>query len=280
MADTGATTKPAPFTPAAMAERWGREDLASGHGSESQFSAAMWSLPESDEPIEIDALADPDTHILSPILEGSVDCELFLDGRRQARGTMEMGSFNLVRKAEAPRAVEYKAGVRFLHLYMPDALLQRVAVEMGAASVELLPIAIARDPVVAHLARLIEDEISEAQPAMKLMLDTLGLQLAVHLVRNWSSLANRQSSHTAPLVRWQVTRVREYIDANIAEDITLGELAGLVGLSSFHFCRAFRAAVGEPPHAWLVRRRVGHAMSIMRREPHLTLMQVAQCVGP
>jgi len=43
-------------------------------------------------------------------------------------------------------------------------------------------------------------------------------------------------------------RVTEYMLANLADDLALVTLASLVGLSPFHFCRAFRESTGLPPH--------------------------------
>ena len=38
---------------------------------------------------------------------------------------------------------------------------------------------------------------------------------------------------------------------HLDREISLDELAGLAGLSRFHFCTAFRLATGQTPHHWL-----------------------------
>jgi AraC family transcriptional regulator len=53
------------------------------------------------------------------------------------------------------------------------------------------------------------------------------------------------------------------MQANLHRDISLAELAGEVGLSPHHLCRAFRESVGLPPHRYLVRQRVERAKALI-----------------
>lgn len=49
---------------------------------------------------------------------------------------------------------------------------------------------------------------------------------------------------------------RDYIEAHLGDTISLATLAGVTGLSLFHFCRVFEAAHGMPPAAYVRNRRV------------------------
>ncbi len=64
----------------------------------------------------------------------------------------------------------------------------------------------------------------------------------------------------------------------LGETITLDELAGLVGLSRFHFCTAFRQATGQTPHAWLTALRIGRARRLLA-EPALSVTEIGLAVG-
>jgi AraC family transcriptional regulator len=71
-------------------------------------------------------------------------------------------------------------------------------------------------------------------------------------------------AQTAPvekggLLAWQVRKVREYIDAHITDRLLVAELAALVRQSEAHFSRNFRRTFGEPPHAFVIRRRLEFA---------------------
>jgi AraC family transcriptional regulator len=65
------------------------------------------------------------------------------------------------------------------------------------------------------------------------------------------------------LLPWQMRRVEHYIEDHIDQQIRVADLSDVVDLSVAHFSRAFRLACGEPPHAYIVRRRVELASRLM-----------------
>ncbi|GLU34099.1 helix-turn-helix domain-containing protein [Trinickia caryophylli] len=79
----------------------------------------------------------------------------------------------------------------------------------------------------------------------------------------------------APAVR---RRLREYIDANLARTMTLGELAELACLSEYHFARMFRASFGMPPHTWIASERLERARTLLRTTT-LSAEQIAAACG-
>ena len=80
------------------------------------------------------------------------------------------------------------------------------------------------------------------------------------------------------LAPWQVTRVMRFIGANMGEKIGPEDFANLTRLSTSHFARAFRATVGESPHAYLIRRRIDRAKELML-ETNLPLARIALDCG-
>ncbi|AGT10993.1 transcriptional regulator, AraC family (plasmid) [Paracoccus aminophilus JCM 7686] len=58
-------------------------------------------------------------------------------------------------------------------------------------------------------------------------------------------------------------RIREFIEANLDQPLHLRDLAGLVGLSEFHFQRSFRASVGVTPHRLIQHRRIQRAKALI-----------------
>jgi AraC family transcriptional regulator len=65
------------------------------------------------------------------------------------------------------------------------------------------------------------------------------------------------------LAPWQIARVQAYIDANLHRTIHIRDLSAVARRSSAHFSRSFKLAVGEPPHAYVVRRRLERARHLM-----------------
>ena len=59
-------------------------------------------------------------------------------------------------------------------------------------------------------------------------------------------------------------RAKDLADARYAEPLTVDDLAAAAGLSRAHFSREFRRAFGEPPHAYLLTRRLERAAALLR----------------
>jgi AraC-like DNA-binding protein len=67
----------------------------------------------------------------------------------------------------------------------------------------------------------------------------------------------------APTTR-HLLRAKDLADARYFEPISVSDMARTAGLSRAHFSREFRRAFGEPPHAYLLTRRLERAASLLR----------------
>lgn len=72
--------------------------------------------------------------------------------------------------------------------------------------------------------------------------------------------------------------LREYVSANLDQDLSLAALARRAGMSSSCFSRWFREQTGITPHAFIVEARVAHAKELLRTS-ELSLLEVALAVG-
>jgi PAS domain S-box-containing protein len=99
----------------------------------------------------------------------------------------------------------------------------------------------------------------------------------------WSAVAH--PDHVAPgdemwrdaLAR-QIARVRAYIDSNLHRTIHVRDLSAVARRSPAHFSRKFKSAFGEPPHAYVVRRRLEKACHRMMTSA-ASLSEIALSVG-
>src|SRR5262245_55982020 len=73
-------------------------------------------------------------------------------------------------------------------------------------------------------------------------------------------------------------RARDLIDRDYAQPLDIEAMAREAGYSRFHFARAFAAAYGEPPRAYLSRRRIERAKSLLR-SANLAVTEVCFLVG-
>jgi len=73
-------------------------------------------------------------------------------------------------------------------------------------------------------------------------------------------------------------RVREYVEAHLDETISLEVLAGIAGLSMYHFARAFKQSESVTPHEYVVQRRVQHGLELLAGT-QLPLSEIALASG-
>ena len=80
------------------------------------------------------------------------------------------------------------------------------------------------------------------------------------------------------LAGWQIVRVRAFIDKNLHGTIHIRDLSAVVRRSAAHFARSFKNSFGEPPHAYVMRRRFEKACHLMIASSEF-LSQIALSVG-
>jgi AraC family transcriptional regulator len=122
------------------------------------------------------------------------------------------------------------------------------------------------DPLLAEIAYAILSELEHETSAGRLLAETLALSLMARLVQNHADASS--SGVVAPVAREgldprRLARVLDFIEANLEGDLTVTRLASVACLSQFHFARAFKAAVGQPPHRHVSTRRLQRAKELL-----------------
>jgi AraC-like DNA-binding protein len=81
----------------------------------------------------------------------------------------------------------------------------------------------------------------------------------------------------APPAR-HLQRAKDLADARYFEPLSVDDLARAAGLSRAHFSREFRRTFGEPPHAYLLTRRLERAAALLRTTDR-SVAEVCLAVG-
>ena len=127
---------------------------------------------------------------------------------------------------------------------------------------------------VAKLLETARRELGRDQEAAKASLATASHILQAEIER--CTAAN--GSTTGGLAAWQIARVRAYIDRNLHRTIHIRDLSAVARRSKAHFSRKFKLAVGESPHAFVVRMRLERASHLMMTSA-ASLSEIALSVG-
>jgi AraC-like DNA-binding protein len=146
-------------------------------------------------------------------------------------------------------------------LYPQVSVVTRVAAELGwRAGTPWFPQTVLYDPATAALLRSAH---RAAECGDQLASSTLLTTALAGLLR--AHAAGGPAAGPSPVTRAPdaVGAVRDLLAERLADPPTLAELAAVTGLSQFALLRAFRAATGLPPHAYLNQQRVRRARLLL-----------------
>jgi AraC family transcriptional regulator len=98
----------------------------------------------------------------------------------------------------------------------------------------------------------------------RLYAETLANTLAIHLLRHYSSQNHRTVTCNGGLPQHKLRLVTDYIKDYLERELSLQDLAAIAQMSQYHFCRAFRQAIGLSPHQYLIQQRVERAKQLLQ----------------
>ncbi|WP_158623632.1 helix-turn-helix domain-containing protein [Corallococcus llansteffanensis] len=127
------------------------------------------------------------------------------------------------------------------------------------------------------LRKLAEQCLASRGPVLEL--EALGLALAAEVGAQLGRAPQLESSR-APgrLARDGVHAALAAIEQGSTEELTLGDLARVAGMSPYHFLRVFKRETGLTPHRLLLRTRVFHALALLR-DTRRPVTEIALDVG-
>ena len=107
--------------------------------------------------------------------------------------------------------------------------------------------------------------------------DCIALAFFAHIARAYGSVPIGGPNARGGLAAWQLQRARDFINVNLAHDLSLEEIARECGLSSGYFARAFKRSTGAT-HQWLTKIRVDRAKDLCK-DPRCELADIAVLCG-
>lgn len=261
--------KSAPLT-THLSAAWGRPaDQELGATPSLGLSGGRWTMPISG-PLDAPPLPLPRLVVNLAPLE---DHGLWVGGRLKRSGHSAVGALRIAPANESVRSESSSHSATFAHVYIPPGAL--LLAGHGAAQ---RSDTVFRDPFFERtdpLVHALVNALLAPPPAGcgQLYRDHLSLGLLSHLVALFGEIALRRR-RPGGLDARRAARAIEVLDASIAEDLSLRDLADAAGMSVFHFARAFKRTFGCPPHAYLREIRLREADRLLRTS-RLNITEIA-----
>ncbi len=217
-------------------------------------------------------------HLLLLNLRGASERgQYYLDGRKTDFVSRKVGDILFVPAGCEWRGWEEGASnAAYLSISIEPCLVEKLCTALSGGPLNAFsPDLGFEDPVIMGAARGIASEIDERNPVSTMLTESYIATIFAQLLRKQRYVAPGKKGG---LTSRDLTRVVELMDDDLSADLTLAQLAGHIGFSVPHFCRAFRQSVGHPPHTFIVRRRIAQAQSQLR-ETDLPITDIALACG-
>lgn len=257
---------------------WIERALAGSRALEWPFDSYIYRLRPQLEP---NLTVYEGIHVLGVQLSGQ--CEIRIHNQPlRYRGRGMPGNI-LLTPMSSEAQLSWDQSVDLMVFFMPDALLVKAAQSM-APTTSISAVALQRhinvpNPLVAHLARALADEMQTGGLYGPLYAETLFNSLLMTLLRDYSSLKGHAADPTdanapAPPLR----HVIEYLNDHLSEKLSIEQLATQAHLSPSHFVRLFKRQMGMAPHQYIIQQRVQRARDLLEFST-LTIGEIALAVG-
>lgn len=196
---------------------------------------------------------------------------LTLDGRTALTGC-RIGDEVVYEGADRPGALTFvpagwdrmgwyrDADMRFMTLHLDPTLHNRLPGFAEAA--EIPPDVNGSDPVIEGLLRSVGREIDAGIRHDALFMEHV-LSLVAHRLASRHVLPPEPPKNGVRLSVRQKIRISDYVEAHLAEDLSLSDLATVAEMSNDSFARAFKKTIGQTPYRYLLERRVRRAEALL-----------------
>lgn len=208
------------------------------------------------------------------------DQDVWLDGKLMPPQSFQAGSlaiYDLDRRWMADMRDAYDC----LQFHVPQQSIDLLNDELGNPGhtrLLLPPQDSIIDPTVCQLGHALLPALAKPEEASTFFLDHLTLAFHAHLVHRYSDARAGPRRSVGKLAPWQLKRAKSYIESNLANDISLDQLAIECRLSKSHLIKAFRLSTGVPPYRWAILQRIERAKDLMRTGT-LPLAEIASACG-
>jgi AraC family transcriptional regulator len=201
-------------------------------------------------------------------------------GGQRFTGTSVHGDIDVIPSRTAARWEMHDDNDTALVLSLPQALLDAVAAESGMdpARLEIRNRFQIRDAELETLSGAMKREMELGCPSGRIYMNGLALAVASRLVVWHSSAAKAPTTPNEQLSGLRLKQVLAFIEEQLAEDLSLEQIATVAGVSASHVKTLFRKAMGVPVHQYVIQRRVERAKALLTKDS-LSMAEIAAATG-
>lgn len=214
-------------------------------------------------------------YLLSIHLGQPIQLERIAEGRR-SNIHLTQGDIMLT-PPDLHRKLSWNTDAEFLLLRLePHLFAATVNETVESEHIEIAPHLKIRDPLLQQIGLALKAEL-KAKRLDRLYAESMANALAVHVLRRYSTGKPIIRSYSDGLPNHKLQQAIDYIQAHLAEDISLQAIATELGMSQYYFARLFKQSTGYSPYQYLIKCRIERAQELLTQTQQIA--NVALQVG-
>lgn len=216
-------------------------------------------------------------YLLSIHLGQPIQLERTVDGRR-SRDYLARGDI-MITPPYLHRKLFWDTDAEFLLLHLEPKLFTYAGYEsVDADHTQIVPQLKICDPLIQQIGLVLKAELEIDGLSDRLYAESMANALAVHLLRRYSTRRREVRAYSGCLPNYKLQQAIDYIQAHLAEDVTLKTISTELGMSQYHFARLFKQSTGYSPYQYVIKRRIERAQELMMQEQQ-SIATIALQVG-
>lgn len=220
-------------------------------------------------------------HLLVLPVTGQLSTNFCADGFHTQRHTCRAGNIAIYPAGTSTQCtIETHVDYRYKCLQLKtEALSRAVSETIDISQFDLRPQFCLTDPLIATLILQFARGMGTASSLDRLYVDSLSNTLFIHLLQHYTTCKKEISHYEDGLSKYQLRRALDYIEAHLHQEIKLADIAALLGMSQYYFCRLFRQSMGEPPYKYVIRQRIERAKSLLLQPQKMSIAAISLDCG-
>lgn len=169
--------------------------------------------------------------------------------------------------------IESKVSEIIILTIEPDFLSYVAREQINASRVELIPTFARSDILIQSIALSIKAEF-DAGKYEQFYIEPLYHALSIHLLKNYCNQEFSTNQVGNGLPPHKLKQAINYINANLDRNIKVSDIAKLLEISQYYFCRLFRKSTGIAPYRYVIQQRISKVKTLIETNK-LSLLDIA-----
>jgi AraC-like DNA-binding protein len=192
-------------------------------------------------------------------LSGSVQVDAKLGGLSISR-RLDAGDASFMTGDDRHRYQRIQGDAEALVVHLPSEWLTR-ALGGNRATPFDRTVALGKQPTLVSLARELQAEVNRRGQTGRLFAESLSLAFVGFAASQLNPSTGKD--HGRSLGPTERRKLRDFMLSHLAEDVSLSELAAVVGLGPRHFSKLFGSAFGCSPYRYVLNLRLAEAARLL-----------------